>query len=420
MHMPTVAASHLIIDLPTLFAVMAFFSLTGGLLLLFGFAQNRKTPALALWGVGYLLGAAAATVLASPPELPGAWSLGIANTLMCCSYGMMWAGARSFEGRRVHPWLVAAGPAIWIAALQVEGFAQSAPACIALVSAITATYALLSARELWYARDRELFSRWPTLALVLVHSGFVLARIPFAHTVAASAAAGHVQGFGVAVIAFQALLTTFSLPFLRFAMSKERAELEQREAALTDSLTGIANRRAFFEGGSRLLKWAFADRRPIALLLFDLDGFKEINDSAGHQAGDRVLLAFCDLVASSVRSGDLFGRLGGDEFGCLLTDVSIAQAQQMAEHVRREFAQLSLPDLAAKATVSVGIAMASEAGRDLPALLAIADQALYRAKADGRNRVARAPLVVVNAPSDQRVLAPGDVSRFAFADAAQS
>ncbi len=418
--MPTVAASHLFIDLPTLFAVMAFFSLTGGVLLLFGFAQNPKTPALALWGVGYLLGAAAATVLAVPLQLPEDWSIGIANTLMCGSYGMMWAGARSFEGRRVHPWLVAAGASIWLAAFQVEGFAQSAHARIALVSAITATYALLGARELWYARDRELFSRWPTLAVVVTHAGFLLVRIPFAQTMASAAATGQVHGFGVAVIAFQALLTAFCLPFLRFAMSKERAELEQRKAALTDSLTGIANRRAFFEGGSQLLEWAFADRRPIALLLFDLDGFKEINDSAGHQAGDSVLLAFCDLVASSVRSGDLFGRLGGDEFGCLLTGVSIAQAQHMAEHVRREFAQLSLPDLAAKTTVSVGVAMASEAGRNLPALLAIADQALYRAKADGRNRVARAPLVVVNTPSDQRLSAAGGVSRFAFADAART
>ncbi len=418
--MPTVAASHLFIDLPTLFAVMAFFSLTGGVLLLFGFAQNPKTPALALWGVGYLLGAAAATVLAVPLQLPEDWSIGIANTLMCGSYGMMWAGARSFEGRRVHPWLVAAGASIWLAAFQVEGFAQSAHARIALVSAITATYALLGARELWYARDRELFSRWPTLAVVVMHAGFLLVRIPFAQTMASAAATGQVHGFGVAIIAFQALLTAFCLPFLRFAMSKERAELEQRKAALTDSLTGIANRRAFFEGGSQLLEWAFADRRPIALLLFDLDGFKEINDSAGHQAGDRVLLAFCDLVASSVRSGDLFGRLGGDEFGCLLTGVSIAQAQHMAEHVRREFAQLSLPDLAAKTTVSVGVAMASEAGRNLPALLAIADQALYRAKADGRNRVARAPLVVVNTPSDQRLTAAGGVSRFAIADAART
>jgi diguanylate cyclase (GGDEF)-like protein len=420
MQMLTVAAPHLIIDLPTLLAVMAFFSLTGGLLLLFGFAQNRKTPALALWGVGYLLGAAAAAALAFSLDLPEAWSAGIANTLMCTSYGMMWGGARSFEGRRVHPWMIAAGPAIWIAAIQVEAFAQSAQARIALVSAITATYALLGARELWHARDRELFSRWPTLTLVIMHAGFLLARIPFAQTIAASAAAGQVHGFVAAIIAFQALFTTFCLPFLRFAMAKERAELEQRKAALTDSLTGIANRRAFLDGGSQLLEWAFADRRPIALLLFDLDGFKEINDTAGHQAGDRVLLAFCELVAASVRSGDLFGRLGGDEFACLLTGASIAQALHMAEHLRREFALLSLPDLAAKPTVSVGVAMASEAGRNLPALLAIADRALYRAKADGRNRVARAPLVLVNTPSDQRVLAAGEASRLALADAARS
>ena len=92
-------------------------------------------------------------------------------------------------------------------------------------------------------------------------------------------------------MAFEALFAAFCLPFLRVAMSKERAELAQRKAALTDSLTGIANRRAFFDLGGPLLEWAVADRRPAALLLFDLDRFKEVNDTAGHQAGDRVLKA---------------------------------------------------------------------------------------------------------------------------------
>jgi diguanylate cyclase (GGDEF)-like protein len=419
--MPTIAAPHLAIDLQTLFAIMAFFSLTGGLLLLFGYAHNRKTPALVLWGAGYLIGALAATLLAFPMELPQAWSVGIANTLMCACYGMMWAGARSFEGRRVHAWLIVAGPAIWLGAYQVGDFAEMPQARIALISIITATYTLLAARELFHPRDRELISRRPTLVLVLVHAGFLLVRIPFAHSVATSIVAGQVHGLPVAIMAFQMLLTTFCLPFLRFAMAKERAELEQRKAALTDALTGVANRRAFFEGGSQLLQWAFADRRPIALLLFDLDGFKEINDSAGHQAGDRVLLAFSALVASSARSGDLFGRLGGDEFACLLTGVSIAQALHRAEQVRREFMKLSaaLPQGGSRPTVSVGVAMASEAGRTLPALLAIADQALYRAKADGRNRVARAPLVVVNTPSEQRPAVAGDVSRLALADMAR-
>jgi diguanylate cyclase (GGDEF)-like protein len=394
---PTVAASHFIFDLPTLFAVTVFLSLTGGMLLMFAWLQNRGTIALAYWGCGYLIGACAAALLASPGLLPNAWSVGAANAFACVAYGMMWAGARSFEGRRVHFALIGVGAAIWLVAFQFDGFTQSVQARVALVAAITAAYALLSAYELWFARDRELISRWPTLGLVVVHAGFLLARIPFAQTLAQSITAGRPHGAIVPIFAFQMLFTTFCLPFLRVAMSKERAEQEQRRAALTDPLTGIANRRAFFDRGAPLLDWAIADRRSAALLLFDLDRFKEVNDTAGHQAGDRVLQSFCDLVGASLRPGDLFGRLGGEEFACLLADATMAQAVHVAEHVRRDFAAMRLPGLDVHATVSVGVAMASETGRNLPALLARADRALYRAKADGRNRVAPAPLVLVDA-----------------------
>jgi diguanylate cyclase (GGDEF)-like protein len=404
---PTVAASHFLIDLPTLFAVTVFITATGGLLLIFAWVQNRGTPALALWGIGYLLGAAAAALLASPASTPNSWSVCAANALLCGAYGMMWGGARSFEGRRNRISLMAAGAAIWITAFQVDGFSQSVSARIALVSAVIATYALLSARELWFARDRELISRWPTLTLVVTHAGFLLVRIPFAGALALSAAAGQPHGVVVSVLAFEALFTAFCLPFLRVAMSKERTELEQRKAALTDSLTGIANRRAFFDRGAPLLEWAIADRRSAALLLFDLDRFKEVNDTAGHQAGDRVLQAFCELVTTSIRPGDLFGRLGGEEFACLLANASMAQALQTAERLRSEFAAMRLPGLYVNPTVSVGVAMASEAGRSLPALLATADRALYRAKTDGRNRVAPAPLVLVDRSG-------GDTSRRAI------
>jgi diguanylate cyclase (GGDEF)-like protein len=231
---------------------------------------------------------------------------------------------------------------------------------------------------------------------VTAHAGFLLARIPFANALTFSAASGQSHGAIVYIMAFEALFASFCLPFLRVAMSKERAELAQRKAALTDSLTGIANRRAFFDLGGPLLEWVIADRRPAALLLFDLDRFKEVNDTAGHQAGDHVLKAFCDLVAASMRPGDLFGRLGGEEFACLVANASMAQALHTAERLRRAFEAMHFPGLEVKATVSVGVAMASEAGRSLPALLAIADRALYRAKADGRNRVAPAPLVLVD------------------------
>ena len=407
--MPGFATSHFVIDLPTLFALTVFLSATGGLLLLFSWLQNRSVPALALWGIGYLLGSAGTALLAAPAITPNSWSACAANAFLCGAYGMMWAGARSFEGRRVSPFLVAAGAAIWVAAFQFDSFAHALEARVALMSLILAGYALLSARELWHARDRELISRWPTLALVIAHAGFLLARVPFASAVTLSLGAGQPHGPVASVLAFEVLFVTFCLPFLRVAMTKERAELEQRKAALTDALTGIANRRAFFDRGAVLLERALADRRPAALLLFDLDRFKEVNDTAGHQAGDYVLRAFSDLVAGSLQPPDLFGRLGGEEFGCLLVNTTMAQALQTAERVRREFAGMRFPGLAVHASVSVGIAMANDAGRSLPALLATADRALYRAKAEGRNRVAPAPPVLVESRSREAARPAADV-----------
>ncbi len=394
--MPTVAASHFVIDLPTLFVVTVFISITGGLLLIFAWMQNRNTPALAIWGTGYLMGATAAGLLALHGFMPNSWSVCSANALICGAYGMMWGGARSFEGRRIRIPLMAMGAGIWIAAFQFDGFAQSTAARIDLVSLVLASYALLAARELWYARDRELISRWPTLVLIVAHAGFLLARIPFADVLTASVNSGQPQGPIVTVMAFQMLFANVCLPFLRVAMSKERGELEQRKAALTDALTGVANRRAFFDRGAQLLEAATAELRPATLLLFDLDRFKEVNDTAGHQAGDCVLKAFCELVAGAMRPGDVFGRLGGEEFACLLAGASMAHALNTAERLRREFAALRVPGLETNATVSVGVAMARETGRNLSELLAMADRALYRAKADGRNRVAPAPLILVD------------------------
>jgi diguanylate cyclase (GGDEF)-like protein len=310
----------------------------------------------------------------------------------------MWGGARCFEGRCVPPFGVVAGALLWIAACQIGSFYESVEERIALASIILVGYALLGALELWHARDRELISRWPTFALVLLHAGFLLARVPLAGRLPFPLGAAPGQSFGTTVMAFEVLFAAFALAFLRLAMAKERAELEQRRAARRDPLTGIANRRAFFDLGAPLVARAVRERRPAALLLLDLDRFKEVNDTAGHQAGDRMLKSFANLVAGSMRPGDLFGRIGGEEFSCLLVDATMPQALQVAERVRHAFELQGFACPSVGATVSIGVAVASEAERDLPALLATADRALYRAKAQGRNRVepARPPLALVD------------------------
>jgi diguanylate cyclase (GGDEF)-like protein len=406
--------SKFVIDLPTLCTVAVFITAIAGLLLLFSWLQNRRESSLALWGLGYLLGALAPAFLALRGFMPLAWSMIGAGTSITCAYAVVWAGTRIFEGRVPRPALVIAGGLLWLVACQFEAFRASEHARILLLTLIITVYTLSTAYELFNARDRELSSRWPTIMLLLAHAGFIVARIPLMPQLVFPLPAGGPHQGPLLVIILEAIFFVFCLAFLRVNMSKERAELEQRKAASTDWLTGIANRRAFFERGDILLKRSAGDRRGAALILFDIDRFKEVNDTAGHQAGDAVLKTFAELVTASLRPDDLFGRLGGEEFGCLLPETSIAQALQLAERIRSGFAGLPFPYLDGNVTVSVGLAMSGEttsemAGKtanpidsELQTLLAAADRALYRAKAEGRNRVARTALVLVDTADTAR------------------
>jgi diguanylate cyclase (GGDEF)-like protein len=190
-------------------------------------------------------------------------------------------------------------------------------------------------------------------------------------------------------ITFEAVFFSFCIPYLLGGMAKERTVLGYKHASLIDPLTGVGNRRAFFERGEKLLHRSAFDRRPTVLLLFDLDGFKHINDTFGHHVGDQILTAFCGVATAALRPDDLFGRLGGEEFSCLLPHASLDKGLAVAERIRSNFEATTL-EVGANtlaATVSVGIAMSIDQKRDLAGMIRAADRALYRAKAKGRNRV---------------------------------
>jgi len=204
------------------------------------------------------------------------------------------------------------------------------------------------------------------------------------------------------VLSFEALLFTISTAFILLAMAKERTELRHRTAAMVDPLTGIANRRAFLQEASLLIKRHIGNPRPIAVLLLDLDHFKSINDRFGHAIGDRVLTIFADAARNSMRGSDLIGRLGGEEFAAMLIDTSRDKAVAVAERIRKGFAQVA-QDVDTRpvcATVSIGVVHCLEPTLDLPDLLAQADHALYCAKERGRNRVEVASLDMMVERSD--------------------
>jgi diguanylate cyclase (GGDEF)-like protein len=195
--------------------------------------------------------------------------------------------------------------------------------------------------------------------------------------------------------------------YLFGGLAKDRIAARYRRASLTDPLTGVANRRGFLQAGKRLVKRARFARQPTALIMFDLDRFKSINDRYGHHIGDEVLTAFCRLASSQLRPNDLFGRIGGEEFASLLPDTGHHDAVWLAERVRRAFETSShtFGQHAFGSTVSVGVAITDEELCDLSALLNAADQALYRAKVLGRNRVEPSPHWAEERSTKQRTVA---------------
>ncbi len=170
-------------------------------------------------------------------------------------------------------------------------------------------------------------------------------------------------------------------------------ELRQKNALLlelstTDGLTKIYNRRHFLELARKEFERSARLGLQLSLLLFDVDHFKEINDTYGHQAGDEVLISLCRAVTSSLRDYDTFGRYGGDEFVVLFPQSDLRAALRVAERIEKAIGEIEVPEMAGRrVTISGGLVPKMVRHADLEALLKTADEALYRSKSLGRARI---------------------------------
>ncbi|MCI0992313.1 diguanylate cyclase [Pseudomonas corrugata] len=180
----------------------------------------------------------------------------------------------------------------------------------------------------------------------------------------------------------QALETAF-----RLTREMEQANSISTRAAQTDELTGLKSRRAFFEHAQRLYNDCKTNRQGLCAVMLDMDHFKQINDTYGHQVGDQVLRQMGVVISSSFRATDIHGRLGGEEFAILLPDTSIEVAIKIAEELIQTIGGLMIEPVHG-ITASLGVASTEAGHKDLHSLMNNADKALYRAKALGRNQVA--------------------------------
>jgi len=376
----------LVSNLPTLLAITAFTSGLAGCLLLLSWLQHRRIFALALWGSAFII-AAIATVLivVARDTIPDFWSIVVGNAILAAAYGLIWSGARNFEGKRVSIVLTLAGALVWLAACSIGPIYARPEARATVMAAIAIVYALLTVRELWRGRGDGLW-RWPIMLLLLGHAAAVPIRIPLVGSLVAHYP---IRPELLTFALFEALFLCICAAYLFVSLVKDRIAARHQNVSLIDPLTGVANRRGFLQAGERLMIRTRFTKRPAALLSFGLDRFKGNNDKFGHPAGDTVLITFCRLATSQLRLTDLFGRMGGEEFASLLPDTTWQDAILLAERLRAAFEATchTVAEQRFTATVSVGVATSDDASFDLSALLIAADQALYRAKALGRNRV---------------------------------
>jgi diguanylate cyclase (GGDEF)-like protein len=219
------------------------------------------------------------------------------------------------------------------------------------------------------------------------NAGILLALVSAAAWLAADLSAGHVYT-SRAIVAWNASMRLCIFVIFSQLLHAVRSLLDaMRQLARTDALTGLDNRRAFFEQLTYSLALAARDRRPLTLAYLDLDEFKRINDVHGHAAGDRVLRIVARTLSQALRRSDTVARLGGDEFALLLPGTEQAGAESLIAKARQALYEAFRTE-SARPTCSVGAVTFAEPPLDVERAIAAADALMYQVKARGKDAVA--------------------------------
>lgn len=347
----------------------------------------RRRKELGTLAAGYATLALGCATVAVRHDLPGATGSALSNLIIVTGYLLVLQGVAKLNGRKYGA--VTVGILLGLAlAWVIAGVRWEVPMWN-YVSAIPIAAACgMAARELFRSDGTKRLQSRDIAAIVSgFHAAFYVFRACVLPWIAAWIGPDMLSAIAKFTL-YEGVLYSVILPMTLLRFVRDEAHGELLMESRTDYLTGLGNRRWFFEEGTRVV--GGDSSRTISLLALDLDSFKTINDRYGHDAGDEVLRSFARIAKTVLGSDAIFARIGGEEFAAVLIGHDRIRAQAMGESVARRFAQTishGAGGIQIRATVSVGLAHAASDAPALTNLLAAADRALYRAKSLGGNRL---------------------------------
>lgn len=384
------------VELDTTSLRVAFGVVALTMLVLFYFVSFRTSrSAYCGWwcvALGLFVGGSVAYLLDGTSQQ--VWANPLGSTLLVAGASSVWAGTRALGGRPFQWAPFVTGPALTVVAAVLDDPATNTWAGGAVFLASMALTVALASRELWLVRPTpaELLRREATFSpavrtLAIMSGGFAVYYAMRTVAFVWVGPEGRVfeRYFGSEVTTLVTTVLLAAISFSMTSLSYERETEELRTRATRDGLTGLLNRTEFMRQASA--EWRAKNRSGAqgSLILADLDFFKNVNDTYGHPAGDYALQAFAATCRGIVRSSDLVGRYGGEEFIIFLPDVPAQRAEQIVGQISGRLRETATPNGMPFPTVSYGIASAGDES-DLADAIDRADRALYEAKTSGRDR----------------------------------
>lgn len=382
------------LDPRTLIVITAIVLSITSIALILAWYINRRMDGTGKWTLGYLLIAFGSFMHSMQGELNPVASVALANHAILAGFYICWLGVRRLQGSDNIPLIYfLLSQILLLLLLAYVGLDESGLAArTVIISTLLATTSLLIAGDLLSEKGRKYSAdKFTGILFTLLGITFFLRAV----SLDLLPVSGNMLTAGIHTSITYLLAPVFAIlvAFGYILMQSERLQSNLRRQADTDYLTGLYSRRCVIKLSDAIFKRAQFDNTPISVIVMDLDKFKSINDTYGHQVGDSCLKGFAESLRVCLRPGEIIGRMGGEEFVAVLQGATLNEAMSAAERIRSYFEKINTShhEHRVSATVSIGVASNEQGEQDFESLFKMADAALYQAKRSGRNRVVQHP-----------------------------